>query len=173
MLIKAGIHYQSVKKVHIEVTYGWLLFWHHLAITPTYLFFSVTKERKPIQTRQHKVKFEDQSDPMSGQTLTYLFWAMANMFFPILTEETRDFSVLAVNILYLTDVSICPGRPPIAHTQIPSQYTHIDLAIDLRCQDDVHYLQVAVLFLCYFSPHLSSGGKLEASKKSTSSPIAI
>ncbi len=66
-------------------------------------FFSVTKERKPIQTRRHKVKFEDQSDPMSGQTLTYLFWAMANMFFPILTEETRDFSVLAVNILY-------PGR---------------------------------------------------------------
>lgn len=63
---------------------------------------------------------------------------MANMFFPILTEETRDFSVLGVNILYLPNQQMSPSALGVlrsltcARTQIPSQYTHIDLAIDVR-----------------------------------------
>lgn len=124
-------------------------------------------QRKPIETHRHKVKFEDQSDPMSGQTLTYLFWAMANMFFPILTEETRDFSVLGVNILYLQNQQMSSDR---SYANPLTVYTHWS---GHRCQDDVHYLQVAVLLLCYFSPHLSSGGKSEESKKSMSFSIAI
>ncbi len=166
MLIKADIHYQSVKKVHIEVTYGWLLFWHHLAITPTHLFFPVTKERKPIQTRRHKVKFEDQSDPMSGQTLTYLFWAMANMFFPILTEETRDFSVLAVNILY-------PGRASSdrSYANPLTVYTHWSghrSAVSGWCTLFTSGCSLPVLF--FTSPLVR--GQIR-SKKSASSPIAI
>lgn len=81
------------------------------------------------------------------------------MFCPILTEETRDFSVLGVNILYLLNQQMSPSALNVLRslirarmcTQIPSQYTHIDLGIDPSCQDDVHYLQVAVLLLCYFS----------------------
>jgi len=105
---------------------------------------------------------------------------MANMFCPILTEETRDFSVLGVNILYLLNQQMSPSALAVLRslicarmcTQIPSQYTHIDLGIDPSCQDDVHYLQVAVLLLCYFPLRGQIRGK-DKKKKERSSPIAI
>lgn len=134
---------------------------------PTYLFFcnqrKKTNPNKPTQSKVWRPKWphvrtnSHLSVLRNGQyVLPNINWRNERFLCPRCKHPVSPES---------TDVSICPGRPPIAHTQIPSQYTHIDLAIDPRCQDDVHYLQVAVLLLCYF--HLTSpqGANYKKAKK--------
>lgn len=125
-----------------------------------YHLFSVTKDRKPIKICPHKSKVWRAKWP-HVKTNTHLS-VLRNGQYVLPNINWRNERFLCPRCKHpvspeSTDVSICPRRPPIAHTRSHvyanplTVYTHIDLDIDPSCQDDIHYLQVVVLLLCYFS----------------------